>query len=181
VREPEMSPPQPAVNALAPDAEAKVGPLLGADRLDAMVVEVDPGEGSEPYHYVYGREEWLLVLAGTPTLRHPRGEEDLETGDLVCFPQGPAGARRLLNRGESVVRALFLSTTGLPANVCYPDAGHWLIHNELGDAVEVREADTPERSHPPPIGVGDESGSDGTRTRDLRRDRALRAPGFGSS
>ena len=58
VREPEMSPPRPALNALALDADAKVGPLLGADRLDAMVVEVDPGEGSEPYHYVYGREEW---------------------------------------------------------------------------------------------------------------------------
>ena len=181
VREPEMSPPQPAVNALALDADAKFGPLLGADRLDAMVVEVDPGEGSEPYHYVYGREEWLLVLAGTPTLRHPRGEEDLETGDLVCFPDGPAGARRLLNRGESVVRALVLSTTGLPANVRYPDSGHWLIHNGLGDGVEVREADTPDARTHRLHAVGDESGSDGTRTRDLRRDRALGTRAFGSS
>jgi hypothetical protein len=38
------------------------------------------------------------------------------------------------------VRALFLSTTGLPANVCYPDTGHWLIRNGLGrDEVVVRE------------------------------------------
>ena len=118
----------------------KLGPQLGADRLDATVVDLDPGEGSEPYHYVYGREEWLLVLAGTPTLRHPQGEDQLEAGDLVCLPEGPAGAHRLLNRGESVVRALFLSTTGLPANVCYPDTGHWLIRNGLGqDDVVVRE------------------------------------------
>jgi uncharacterized cupin superfamily protein len=103
-------------------------------------VDLDPGEGSEPYHYVYGREEWLLVLAGTPTLRHPQGEDQLEAGDLVCFPEGPAGAHRLLNRGESVVRALLLSTTGLPANVCYPDTGQWLIRNGLGrDEVAVRE------------------------------------------
>ena len=54
---------------------AKLGPLLGADRLDGTVVDLDPGEGSEPYHYVYGREEWLLVLTGTPTLRHPHGED----------------------------------------------------------------------------------------------------------
>ena len=40
-----------------------------------------------------------------------------------------ARAHWLLNRGESVVRALFLSTTGLPANVYYPDTGHWLIRN----------------------------------------------------
>ena len=118
----------------------KLGPLLGADRLDATVVEFDPGEGSEPYHYVYGREEWLLVLAGTPTLRHPQGDDRLEAGDLVCFPEGPAGAHRLLNRGESVVHALILSTTGLPANVCYPDTGHWLIRNGLGPDVVAREA-----------------------------------------
>jgi uncharacterized cupin superfamily protein len=132
VREPKGSPPQPVVNVLALGEEAKLGPLLGAERLDGTVVDLDPGEGSEPYHYVYGREEWLLVLAGTPTLRHPQGEDRLEAGDLVCLPEGPAGARRLLNRGESVVRALFLSTTGLPANVCYPDTGHWLVLNGLG-------------------------------------------------
>ena len=74
----------------------------------------------------------MLVLAGTPTLRHPQGEDQLGAGDLVCLPEGPAGAHRLLNRGESVVRALFLSTTGLPANICYPDGGHWLIRNGLG-------------------------------------------------
>jgi uncharacterized cupin superfamily protein len=67
------------VNALAVRA-AKLGPLLGADRLDGTVVDLDPGEGSEPYHYVYGREEWLLVKAGTLTLRHPQGEDRLEAG-----------------------------------------------------------------------------------------------------
>jgi uncharacterized cupin superfamily protein len=140
VREPEGSPPQPAVNVLALHEDGvNVGPLLGADRLDGTVLDLDPGEGSEPYHYVYGREEWLLVLAGTPALRHPEGEDQLEPGDLVCHPEGPAGAHRLLNCGESVARALRLSTTGLPANVCYPDTGHWLLRNGLGrDDVVVR-------------------------------------------
>jgi hypothetical protein len=32
-----------------------------------------------------------------------------------------------------------LATTGLPANVCYPDTGHWLIQNGHGDDLEVRE------------------------------------------
>jgi uncharacterized cupin superfamily protein len=145
LREPRTSPPQPAVNVLAiRGEETTIGRLLGAHRLDATVVELPPGEGSEPYHYVYGREEWLLVMAGAPTLRHPQGEHRLEAGDVVCFPDGPAGGHRLLNRGESVVRALFLSTTGLPANVCYPDTGHWLIRNGLGPDVVVREAGRPD-------------------------------------
>jgi len=137
-REPETSPPQPVVNVLEPHEDARLGRLLGADKLDATVLDLDAGEGSEPYHYVFGREEWLLVLAGAPTLRHAEGEDQLEPGDLVCFRDGPAGARRLLNRGETAVRALFLSTTGLPANVCYPDTGDWLIRNGPGPDDVVR-------------------------------------------
>jgi hypothetical protein len=30
------------------------------------------------------------------------------------------------------VRALFVSTTGLPANVYYPDLGQWLMRNGSG-------------------------------------------------
>lgn len=137
VREPQGSPPRPAVNLLAVPAAA-LGPLLDAGRLAATVVDLDPGEGSEPYHYAYGREEWLLVLTGTPALRHPQGEDHLEAGDLVCLPEGQAGAHRLINRGESAVRALLLSTTGLPVNVCYPDTGDWMIRNGPGSEEAVR-------------------------------------------
>jgi uncharacterized cupin superfamily protein len=132
VREPERSPPQPIANVRQLHGAAELGALLGAERLDGRVVDVEPAEASEAYHYVFGREEWLLVLAGTPILRHAEGEDRLEAGDLVCFPEGPAGARQLLNRGQSVVRALFGSTTGLPANVHHPDSGHWLIRNGPG-------------------------------------------------
>ena len=142
VREPENSPPQPTVNVPALSAEsagagsryrtATLGPLLGAERLDGTVIDLEPEEAGAPYHYVYGRETWLLVLAGTPSLRHPHGEDLLATGDLVCRPEGPAGAHRLLNHGESAIRALHLSTTGLPANVCYPDTAQWLIRNGPG-------------------------------------------------
>jgi uncharacterized cupin superfamily protein len=148
-REREGSPPQPVVNVAGVDAQeadrhvgrrqAQLGPLLGADRLDATVEELAPGQASEPYHYVFGREKWLLVLAGTPTLRHPQGHDQLEPGDLVCLPEGPAGAHQLLNRSAGGVRALLLWTTGLPANVCYPDTGQWQIWNAPGEgAVTTR-------------------------------------------
>ena len=142
MREP-AAPSLPVVNALAVpldvrSADAPAGfrsraamlaPALGAKRLAATVLALDPEEGSAEYHYQYGREEWVLVLAGTPTLRHPDGDDALQAGDLVCFPEGPAGAHRLINRGEEVVRMLFLSTAGLPVNVCYPDSGRWLMRN----------------------------------------------------
>jgi uncharacterized cupin superfamily protein len=141
----------PAVRGEVPDPHleagtryrtAKLGALLGADRLDGTVIELDPGEGSEPYHYVHGREEWLLVLAGSPTLRHPQGKEQLDDGDLVCLHEGPPGAHRLVNGGGPVVRALSLSTTGLPAAVCFPDTGHWLLRDGRDDIV-LREPGRP--------------------------------------
>lgn len=138
-REPETSPPQPVVNALTVRPQA-LGSSLGAERLDATVVELGPGEGSEPYHYVYGREAWVLVLSGTLTLRHAHGEDDLAAGDLVCLPEGPDGARRLLNRSDSAVRALFLSTTGLPAIEHYPETGRWVLRNGPGDDEVVTRA-----------------------------------------
>ena len=138
VREP-AAPSAPVVNVLAVPGGVV---STDAELLGATVLELDPGEGSAPYHYEYGREEWVLVLAGTPTLRHPAGEDELEAGDLVCFPEGPAGAHRLINRGDAVVRAVFYSTTALPANVCYPDSGTWSIRNVPdGDGLTLREAD----------------------------------------
>jgi uncharacterized cupin superfamily protein len=113
------------------------------------VLELDRGEVTADYHYEYGREEWVLVLAGMPTLRHPYGEDVLHAGDLVCFPEGPAGAHRLINRGQQVVRVVFFVTTGLPVNVCYPDSGRWLIRNGPdGEELMLRDAE--------PVGDSDE-------------------------
>ena len=66
--------------------------LLGAERTGAGVYELAPGQAVCPYHYEVGEEEWLLVLAGNPTLRHPDGRERLEPWDVVFFPPGPTGA-----------------------------------------------------------------------------------------
>jgi uncharacterized cupin superfamily protein len=135
-REPESSPPQPVVNLLAP---GRTGPI-GAGMLAASVLDLGPGESSEPYRYVWGREAWLVVLAGTPTLRHPHGEDGLQEGDVVCLVDGPDGARELRNGGGTAARVLCLETTGHPANVCYPETGRWRLLNAPGAEVAVRES-----------------------------------------
>ncbi len=102
---------------------ARLGPRLGAERLGASVYELQPGERSFPYHYEYGAEEWLLVIAGRPTLRAPDGEHELRPGDLVCFPEGPEGAHLVRNDTDEPIRVLIASTTGRPAAAVYPDSG----------------------------------------------------------
>jgi uncharacterized cupin superfamily protein len=102
---------------------ARLGPRLGAEKVGASVYELQPGERSFPYHYEYGAEEWLIVVAGRPTLRDPEGEHELQAGDVLCFPEGPAGAHLLRNDSEEPVRFLIASTKQLPDAAVYPDSG----------------------------------------------------------
>ncbi len=124
-------------------SRAQLGPLVGSERLGATLWAFDPGQGSAPYHCEHGREEWLIVLAGAPTLRHPEGEDRLAAGDVVCFPEGAAGAHRLLNPGPDVVRAVIISTMELPYAVEYPDSGKLMVkYSREREAAIFRLADT---------------------------------------
>jgi uncharacterized cupin superfamily protein len=100
----------------------RLGADLAAVMLGGTVYELPPGQSICPYHYEYGNEEWLLVLEGRPTLRHPDGEDELTDGEVVCFPVGAAGAHKVTNRSEERVRVLMLSTKHEPAVAVYPDS-----------------------------------------------------------
>jgi uncharacterized cupin superfamily protein len=130
--------PRPVLNATAVEVESaaeagdppgfrtsyrQLGPLLGGELLGGTVYELEPGERNGPYHYEIGNEEGLLVLAGTPTLRHPDGQDVLAVGDMVVFPEGPDGAHQLINESAAVTRVLILSTMREPYGCAYPDSG----------------------------------------------------------
>ena len=67
------------------------GRTLGAKQTGMSVYELPPGQAICPYHYEYAEEEWLLVLEGHPTLRHPGGSRAARAvGRRVL----PARARR---------------------------------------------------------------------------------------
>ncbi len=86
-----------------------------------FLYDLQPGESSAPYHYEYV-EEWLLVVDGTVVVRVPHGEHTLERGDLICFPPGPAGAHKLMNRSASPARTMMFSSSEVPAVSVYPDS-----------------------------------------------------------
>ena len=86
------------------------GRRLGAKLLGASLYELPAGEKTWPYHYEQGCEEWLLVVAGKPTLRSPDGEQALEPGAVVVFPEGPAGAHQVINNTAEPVRVVLFSS-----------------------------------------------------------------------
>ncbi|HVQ57513.1 MAG TPA: cupin domain-containing protein [Solirubrobacterales bacterium] len=101
---------------------ARLGKLLGASESGISVYELPPGQAVCPYHYEVGEEEWLLVLSGNPTLRHPGGSERLDPWDVVCFPRGPEGAHGIRNETGGVARVLMFSTVVVPTATVYPDS-----------------------------------------------------------
>ena len=104
-------------------SRVRVGDLIGASALGLSVYDLPPGQSAFPYHYEIGREEWLIVLSGRPTLRDPDGEYQLEPGDLVVFPEGEEGAHKVTNNGDEVARIAMLSNTDEPTIAFYPDSG----------------------------------------------------------
>jgi phytoene dehydrogenase-like protein len=69
------------------NSTTRIGASLGAARTGLSIYELPPGQASSPYHYEDPVEEWLLVVSGTPTLRHPGGEQQLEPWDIVFFDE----------------------------------------------------------------------------------------------
>jgi uncharacterized cupin superfamily protein len=100
----------------------RFGSSIGAKQTGTTVYELPPGESVCPYHYEYGEEEWLLVLAGRPSVRDPDGTEQLEPFDIVFFPKGPAGAHQIRNDTDETARVLMWGMVLVPTATAYPDS-----------------------------------------------------------
>ena len=118
--ETEAVPDRPSVFEIS---RVRVGELIGASALGLSVYDLPPEQSAFPYHFEVGREEWLLVITGRPTLRDPDGEYQLEPGDLVVFPEGEDGAHKVTNNGDEVARIAMISNKEEPSVAFYPDSG----------------------------------------------------------
>jgi uncharacterized cupin superfamily protein len=98
------------------------GPELGAKETGMSVYDLPPGQAVCPYHYEYGEEEWVVALAGRPSVRTPEGTEQLEPWDVVFFPKGPAGAHQVRNDSDEPARVMMWSTIVYPSATAYPDS-----------------------------------------------------------
>jgi uncharacterized cupin superfamily protein len=112
-----------------------VGQRIGGELIGASMSEIEPGSKLWPYHTHYANEEWVIVLGGEPTLRTVDGEQQLHEGDVVCFRRGKDGAHQIVNRTDSRIRVLMLSTMIDPESIEYLDTGKVLVKDAAGEDV----------------------------------------------
>jgi uncharacterized cupin superfamily protein len=115
--------------------DAWVGHHIGSELIGGSMYELEPGDKLWPFHTHHANEEWAIVLRGTPTLRTHDGEHELAEGDVVCFPRGKEGAHQVINRTDSPIRVLMLSTLLKPDIVEYLDTGKIGARSVAGERI----------------------------------------------
>lgn len=101
---------------------ARLGDAGGLRQFGAHLVDLAPGERSSERHWHEAEDEFLLVLAGTPTLLDTAGATALAPGDALCWRAGIANGHHLENRSAAPVRYLILGSR-VAGDIChYPDS-----------------------------------------------------------
>ena len=115
--------------------DAWVGGHIDAELIGGSMYELAPGDRLWPYHTHHANEEWMIVLRGTPTLRTPEGERELDEGDVVCFRRGKDGLHQVRNGTDAPIRVLMLSSMNMPDVVEYPDSGKVGARSVAGERI----------------------------------------------
>lgn len=88
---------------------------------------LNPGQFSAPYHFHRYAEELFMIVSGSMTLRTPDGHKVAESGDIIFFEMGEAGAHQFFNHGPEPCIYLDIRTF-IGYDICeYPDSGKVLI------------------------------------------------------
>jgi uncharacterized cupin superfamily protein len=94
----------------------------GDPDLGCSLYELPPGRRSWPYHYHEGNAEAMYVLDGEGQVRLDGERYRIEAGAYVPFPEGEAGAHRVINDADEPLRYLAVSTMRDPDVTVYPDS-----------------------------------------------------------
>jgi uncharacterized cupin superfamily protein len=103
-------------------AMGEAGRVIGSQKLAYAVGRMRRGEHYCPYHWHTAEEELFVVMAGTPTLRTPRGTFALRAGDMVAFPTSPDGAHRIWNDADEDAVVLMVANADTHDVCHYPDS-----------------------------------------------------------
>ena len=101
---------------------ARVGKMLGSEKLGCTLVVVSPGKKAWPYHLQHANEEMFVVLEGSGTLRYDGERYPIKAGDVISTRTGKGTAHQIVNTSDAELRYLAISTMIHPEVAEYPDS-----------------------------------------------------------
>ena len=117
-----------------------LGDLFGLKNFGVNLTRLAPGAASALRHAHSRQDEFVYVLAGTPTLITDEGETLLAAGMCTGFPAGTGNAHHLVNRGDEDVWYLEVGDRTVGDVGSYPDDDLQAIKRDDGGG-EFRRKD----------------------------------------
>jgi len=119
---------------------ARLGPLVGAKKLGAMLTILEPGNRAFPFHAHHAIEEMFFILDGEGTYRCGSVSFPICRGDLIAAPASGANhAHQIVNTSDRQLRFLAISTMDPVDIVEYPDSGKVRLYAK-GDSEDLADA-----------------------------------------
>ncbi len=109
----------------------RIGPVVGTEKLGAMVTIVEPGKIAFPFHVHHELEELFYVIEGSGEYRFGEETYPIRAGDVLAAPTGgPDRAHQIINNSDQKLKYLAISTIREPDVVEYPDSGKFLVFSQ---------------------------------------------------
>lgn len=102
--------PHPRAAVMAGRHQRALGEAGGLTQFGVNLVTLDPGAASSLRHWHAAEDEFVMVLAGHPTLVEDAGPQTLDPGDCAAFPAGVPDGHTLVNETAEEVRLLVVGT-----------------------------------------------------------------------
>lgn len=101
----------------------RLSSVAGSKHMVFDIRKLNPGKYSFPYHFHLNAEELIMVMAGSMTIRSPKGFEVISSGQIAFFEMGESSAHQFYNHSSEPCTYLDIRTT-IGIDICeYPDSG----------------------------------------------------------
>jgi uncharacterized cupin superfamily protein len=127
---------------IAGRAKRALGDLLGLKNFGVNLTTIPPKSASALRHYHARQDEFVYIVAGTPTLVTESGRQVLQPGMCAGFPAGEADAHCLVNETDADVVYLEVGDRTPGDSVTYPDddltaasSAAWTYRRKDGSAI----------------------------------------------
>lgn len=110
---------------------ARMGPLIGCEKLGVMLTVLEPGARAFPLHAHHAIEELFFIVEGEGAYRCAGETHRVRAGDVLAAPTGGGDtAHQIVNTGNGVLKFLAVSTMDAVDVVDYPELGKRRVYAE---------------------------------------------------